>query len=99
MDKQEQELKIKVYRFIDRDAAGQFLSGSARFDSEYTDADIPDETINLSRKGNNPSCEFRLSDLSNHDGHTPAWQNEQDMEAYIERVVNDATKVLDIGEV
>jgi len=98
-DNKEQEVKIYADRHIKRDEAGTFLAGVVHFHSEYEEGTIPDGTINLSRNKTNPDCEFTLANLQDHNSHSPGWNNEADMELYVQRVMKDADKLLQIGEV
>ena len=100
MAKQEEELNIEVNKDITRDEAGAFITGVVHFNSVIPDgAVIPEGTVNLSRTGSNTDCEFQLHNLDQHDGHSPAWHNEVEMEEYIQRVLHHADKLVNIGEI
>ncbi len=76
-------------------------TGMSLFNFKSTGA-LLDETcptVNLSRTGENPNCNFRIDNLQGHAKHTPPWTAEQmengEQQTWMDRVqkdVNDAVK-------
>ena len=91
-------LSIKVLKNIVTDAAGQFLQGGGQFCSDPIGpwpegVEVP--SVNLSRKGDNPECNTPITNLESHNGHAPAFKSQQEMDAYIDRVVKAVDAVAD----
>jgi hypothetical protein len=79
---------------------GENSPTSVRFHSEitvtegaYRDETLttnPDNMVNLSRTGSNPSCWFPVTNLQGHDWHSPKWfQQDEQKAAYIARIQAD----------
>jgi len=100
VDNQAEDLKVTVHRSIQRDNDGNFQGGLVFFKSTFTTPSPEGSpTVNLSRRGDNPECNFTVTNLQEHRMHSPKWSNEEAMEEYIERVLGDVREIVEIGEV
>jgi hypothetical protein len=83
-------LNIKILKAVVANEIGAFLQGGVTFISNFTGTwpeGVAVPTVNLSRKGDNPKCDTPITSLESHNGHAPAFQSQEDMDAYIDRVV------------
>jgi len=55
-------------------------------------------SVNLSRSGANPNCWLRLDMLSDHNHHAPPFQDETEMEGYIQRVTDAVSAAVESWE-
>ena len=91
-------LSVKILKTIVTSADGTFLQGGVQFASGFTGmwpegVEVP--RVNLSRKGDNPECNTPITNLESHNGHAPAFKSQQEMDAYIDRVVKAVDAVAD----
>jgi hypothetical protein len=96
MDSQAEKLNIVVHRQVHRNEAGDFQDALAYFEPQFSTA-APDDapTVNLSRSGHNPECEYTVTNLFQHYKHSPTWEDEEAMETYIKRVLADVQKIVE----
>lgn len=67
------------------------FKGSVTFHAKVSEEGIEgldDTKVNLSRSGENPNCWLPIHRVGDHSNHTPPWDSEPDMEAYIKRVMD-----------
>jgi len=84
-------LKIRIYRKRNVDESGNFISESIELFS--LNAKLwkgrPDAGVNLGRRGTNPKCNTKLTNLVSHNHESPTFLARSEADAYIRRVIND----------
>ena len=89
-------LNIKILKNVLTNEKGAFLQGGVMFTSNFTGVwpeGVAVPTVNLSRKGDNPKCDTPITSLESHNNHSPAFQSQEAMDAYIDRVVKAVNSV------
>jgi len=89
-------LLIKVHRSTWEDETTgesiwfESIIGDEGLEGGYEDASLVGQhRVNLSRKGENPTCWFPVTNLQGHKSHTPLMHSKEEAEEYLARVKAD----------
>ena len=107
MDKSEKILNVNVLINTVRDEKDKLIEGRVVFTSQppkgwvqfLLDKGMSIPRVNCSRKGNNPDCNISIFELQIHNDHAPLFTNEDEMFAWLDRILQTTRnhcKILDI---